>query len=70
MRNIVSGRCGVGRAAVGEYLKDHRAGDGITRRWPVEKGAREISLKSAMPEGGRSTSRYSAASPLYASMGD
>ena len=41
LRKIVSELCGVGRAAVGKYLKEHRGGGGVLRsalpRGPVKK---------------------------------
>ena len=54
LRKIASELCGVGRAAVRKYLKEHREGGGVLRsalpRGPVKKGPREVALKSKMPE--------------------
>ena len=47
--------CGVGRAAVGKYLKEHKEGGGVLRsalpRGPVKKDPMKIALKSEMPNG-------------------
>ena len=54
-REIVSELCGVGRTAVGKYIKEHREGGGILRsampRGPVKKAPREVATKSKMSEG-------------------
>ena len=55
MRKIVSEFCGVGRTAVGKYLKEHKEGGGVLGsalpRGPAKKDPREIATKSAMPDG-------------------
>ena len=55
IRKIVAELCDVGRAAIGKYLKEHRAGGGVLRsalpRGPVKKDPREVATRSKMPEG-------------------
>ena len=55
-REIVSELCGVGRTAVGKYLKEHKESGGVMRsafpRGSAKKGPREIAPKSDMPGGG------------------
>ena len=55
IRKIVSELGGVGRTAVGKYLKEHMEGGGVLRsalpRGPVKKDPLEAALQSEMPEG-------------------
>ena len=55
VRKVVEDLCGVGRTAVGRYLKEHKEGAGVLGsafpRGPVEKDALELALKSEMHAG-------------------